>query len=437
VRRSVEDLELLLEADGCDFEHAAYPPACDPPAGPFRMRPLEVGGVKLEVERRELKTDDFRLAVLFHCGSCLFAGPRDLAEFFRGPVARVFGMEAEPLPPRAPPSRPADDLLDDLTPPEPPRRRKAAGTAKAVAPRPHDLARRLAPAVRGQELALPRVADAVCTQLAKSAPARPASVLLIGPSGTGKTSTVEALPAALADLGFGGAHVFRVDCNELLHDSDLRKFFGAPPSYIGYVEDPPLFTALCRPRCILLLDEIEKASDAVRAVFLGLLDEGHVTAPDGERVDARSTVVAMTSNAGADDLAYRLRDLPPHGREEQDACRDHLLCEGWPPELVGRIGSIAVFDRLDEEALRGVAENAIHALAAEFGLELRELPPVLADVVHDLAAASDIGARALTYAARDLLATAFAEAAREGIRGAVALDPGPPPRVVARSPSSV
>ena len=141
----------------------------------------------------------------------------------------------------------------------------------------------------------------------------------------------------------------------------------------------------------------------------------------------------MTSNAGADDLAYRLRDLPPHGREEQDACRDHLLCEGWPPELVGRIGSIAVFDRLDEEALRGVAENAIHALAAEFGLELRELPPVLADVVHDLAAASDIGARALTYAARDLLAAAFAEAAREGIRGAVALDPGPPPRVVARS----
>ena len=167
----------------------------------------------------------------------------------------------------------------------------------------------------------------------------------------------------------------------------------------------------------------------MRAVFLGLLDEGHVTAPDGERVDARATVVAMTSNAGAEDLAYRLRDVPPHGREEQDACRDHLLAEDWPPELVGRIGSIAVFDALDEEALRGVAENAIHALAREFGLELEELPPVLADVVHDLAEASDIGARALTYAARDLLAAAFAEAAREGLRGAVVLDPGPPPEV--------
>ena len=87
-----------------------------------------------------------------------------------------------------------------------------------------------------------------------------------------------------------------------------------------------------------------------------------------------------------------------------------------------------VFDALDEEALRGVAENAIHALAREFGLELEELPPVLADVVHDLAEASDIGARALMYAARDLLAAAFAEAAREGLRGTV-LDPGPPPEV--------
>ena len=275
--------------------------------------------------------------------------------------------------------------------------------AKAGAPRAHELAERLAQTIRGQELALARVAGAVSVHLAKAKPARPESVLLIGPSGTGKTSTVEALPTALAALGRPGAHVFRVDCNEVLHDSDLRRYLGAPPSYIGYVEEPPLFEALSQPGCILLLDEVEKASDAVRAVFLGLLDSGRLTAPDGETVDARSAVVAMTSNAGAEDLAYRLRDVPPHGREEQAVCRDHLLVEGWPPELVGRIGSIAVFDPLSEESLRGVAENAVHALAREFGLSLRELPPVLADVVRDLADASEIGARALTYAARDLL----------------------------------
>lgn len=112
VRTSVDDLELLLAADECDFEDAVYPPRCDPARGRLRMRQLEVGAVKVEVERRDLSTDDFRLAVLFHGGSCVFAGAEDVAGFFRGPVAAAFGIEAEPLP-----ERPSGDLLDDLRPP--------------------------------------------------------------------------------------------------------------------------------------------------------------------------------------------------------------------------------------------------------------------------------------------------------------------------------
>jgi hypothetical protein len=438
VRTSVEDLELLLAADGCDFEQATYPPRCEPAAGRLRIRPLEIGGVKVEVERRELQTDDFRLAVLFHGGSCVFSGAADVAEFFRGPVARAFGIEAEPLP-----ARPTGELLADLKPqsapatsPAPsaraPARRARTQRSVATAPRAGDLADRLSLEIRGQESALARVAGTVATHLAKTAPARPASILLLGPTGTGKTSTVEALPRALADLGRPGTHVFRVDCNEIVHASDARRFFGAPPSYVGYVEEPPFFAALRKPGCIVLLDEIEKAAEELASLLLGLLDEGRVGAPDGTTVDAPEIVVAMTSNAGADDLAFRLRDVPPGGPEEQAVCREHLLQLEWPAELVGRIGTVALFDPLDERSLRGVAENAIHALAGEFGLTLESLPPVFADVVRDLADASDIGARALDYAARDLLTTAFAEAAREGIRGTVGLEPGPPPRVVAR-----
>jgi hypothetical protein len=131
---------------------------------------------------------------------------------------------------------------------------------------------------------------------------------------------------------------------------------------------------------------------------------------------------------------FLLRDVPPGGREEQTVCRDHLLRLDWSAELVGRIGSFAVFDALGEEALRGVAESSIRALAAEFGFMLEEVPPVLADVVRDLADASDIGSRALTYAARDLLVTAFADAAREGLIGSVSLAAGPPPRVFVPAP---
>jgi AAA domain (Cdc48 subfamily) len=439
VRASVEDLELLLAVDEGDFEQASYPPPCEPATGRLRIRALDAGGVKVEVERRDVATDDFRLAVLFHGGSCVFSDAEDVAGFFRGPVARAFGIEAEPLP-----ARPTQELLDDLRPPSPAPQPDAPARARkrrprrprSAAPPAAELAERLARDIRGQESALGRVAGAVASHLAKTAPARPASLLLLGPTGTGKTSTVEALPRALDDLGRSDLHAFRIDCNELLHESDLRRFLGAPPSYVGYVDEPPFFAALRKPGCILLLDEVEKAADELRTVLLGLLDEGRVGAPDGTGVDAPGIVVAMTSNAGADDLAFLLRDVAPGGREEQTVCRDHLLRLDWPVELVGRIGSFAVFDALGEEALRSVADCSIRALAAEFGFTLEEVPSVLADVVRDLADASDIGSRALTYAARDLLVTAFADAARDGLTGSVSLAAGPPPRVFVPAPVS-
>lgn len=435
VRSSIDDLEMLfVNAQGgrCDVDEATYPPGCAPLSGPLRFRLLNVGGIKVEVERRDLQADDFRLAVLFHGGSCVFADAYDLADFFRGPVASAFDITAEPVP-----ARPATALLEDLRPrslsPRPSRtRRKPRPAASAGnAPSSRDLEVRLAREVRGQEGALARIADVVSAHLVKKAPARPESLLLIGPTGTGKTSAVEALPAALEDLGCPGVHVFRVDCGELVDDYDVHRFLGAAPGLVGYTEKPPLVAALRKPRCIVLLDEIEKAHEGVLRVFLGLLDEGRVTAPDWTPVEAPGVVVAMTSNIGADDLAYRLRETPSYRGQDQIACREHLLLEGWPAELVGRIGSFAFFWPLSQSSLRDVAEDAIRALAQEFGLEIEAMAPVLADVVQDLADASEVGARALNYAARDLLIKTFADAARNGVHGTVFLEAGPPPRVVA------
>lgn len=437
-RMSVDELGELVPAEGLELEDVTYPPPCDPPRGPLRIRSHERGGLVLEVEPRRVPLDDFVLSVLFGTGSCIFGGSDDLALFFRGSVARAFGIECEPLspvpkpePPEAPvePAEPVD-AEPKATDPDPRPRRRRRKRSPVHAPRADALARELAGFVHGQDLALGQIARAVSTHLAKCGPARPESVLLVGPTGTGKTSAVETLPSALGLVDHPGAHVFRVDCGELVHASDLRRILGAPPSYIGYVEEPPLVAALRRPGCILLLDEIEKASDAIHDVFLGLLDTGRLTAPDGETIEASSAIVVMTTNLGAEDLIHRLRDVEPGSREEQRVCRDHLLREGWPPELVGRIGTVAVFDQLGEDSLRSVAERAIQSLAAEFGLTVDDLPGVLMDVVRDIADASDIGARAFTYAARDLLGDAFADAARAGMLGWVVVDPGPPPRVV-------
>ena len=437
VHMSLDELDLLVSGDGCELEDVAYPPRCNPPRGPLRFRVHDRGGIKLEVSRRRLPLDDFLLSVLFQTGSCIFGGSDDLARFFRGSIAKAFGIDSEPIPPRLAPE-PAEDEEDETPEPEDvqvPQRRPRA-RARSHAPSPVELASRLERDIHGQDAAVGRVARAVATHLAKTRPARPESVLLVGPTGTGKTSVVESLPVALADLGYRDAHVFRIDCGELLHASDLRRVLGAPPSYIGYVEEPPLVDALRRPGCVLLLDEFEKADEAVHDVFLGLLDEGRLTAPDGETVESPGAIVALTTNAGADDLEYRLRDVSPGSREEQNLCRDHLLREGWPAELVGRIGTFAVFDPLSEKSQRGIAESAIHRLADEFGLTVESLPAVVVDVVRDLADASEIGARSLTYAARDLLGDAFADASRAGARGPVSLDPGPPPRVASQTAPS-
>lgn len=297
-----------------------------------------------------------------------------------------------------------------------------------------DLEQRLALGIRGQEAAIHRIADVVSAHLAKTAPARPESVMLIGPSGCGKTSLIEALPDALNDLGCTGAHVFRVDCNELTDDYDVRRFLGAAPGLVGYEKEPPFLAALSKPRCFVLLDEFEKAHEAVRSVFLGLLDHGRVTAPNGTSVHARGAIVAMTSNLGVDDLTYQLRQAPRHDRWQQQICRDHLIRMDWPTELVGRIGTFAVFEPLEQHAVHQIAEDAVQALGHEYGLEIEAVPPVIVDVVLDLADTSEIGARALNYAVRELLGQSFAEAARGGLTGTVSIDAGPPPRVVVGDP---
>jgi len=422
-RLSPDELEALVSCDGLEFDDATYPPPCDPPSGPLRLRRHERGGVVLEVSPRRVPLDDFVLSVLFGTGSCMFSGSYDVARFFRGSVASALGIECEPLPPRISLEPEVDE--ERLEPPAQ-RLRKAS---RLRVPDAGELALALARSVHGQEAALAQVSRAVARHLAKRSPRRPESLLLIGPTGTGKTSTVELLAFELGVLEFP-AHVFRVDCGELVNPSDIRRILGAPPSYVGYVDEPPLVAALRAPGCILLLDEVEKADEAVHDVFLGLLDAGTLTAPDGETIQAQHTIVVLTTNLGADDLAYRLRDLPPGSRAEQQVCREHLLREEWPAELVGRIGTVVVYDELTAESRRGVAESAIRSLAAEFGFTVLDLPGVLVDVVGDLADADDIGARAYAYAARDLLGDAFADAVREGLLGTIAVDPGPPPRVV-------
>src|SRR6201993_1462113 len=140
-------------------------------------------------------------------------------------------------------------------------------------------------------------------------PGRPVgNLLFLGPTGSGKTRTVE----AAAEILFGNSRaVIKVDCAEFQHSHEIAKLIGSPPGYLGHRETHPLITqeALAASHrehlklSFLLFDEIEKASDALWQLLLGMLDKATLTPGDNRRVDLSQTVIFLTSNLGSSAIA--------------------------------------------------------------------------------------------------------------------------------------
>src|SRR5581483_1913710 len=156
--------------------------------------------------------------------------------------------------------------------------------------------------VVGQEDAVKQIVNMYQTYLAgMAAPGRPVgNLLFLGPTGSGKTRTVEALAESL--VGDARA-VIKIDCGEFQHSHEIAKLIGSPPGYLGHRETHPVLSqeALNQHQTekvklsFVLFDEIEKASDALWNLLLGILDKATLTLGDNRRVDFSQTMVFMTS----------------------------------------------------------------------------------------------------------------------------------------------
>ncbi|HWZ77436.1 MAG TPA: AAA family ATPase [Candidatus Sulfotelmatobacter sp.] len=225
----------------------------------------------------------------------------------------------------------------------------------------------------GQEEAVQAMVDlyqVFCAGL--NSPGRPiGSLLFLGPTGSGKTRIVE----AAAEILFGDRRaVIKVDCGEFQHSHEISKLIGSPPGYLGHRETHPLITqeALAASHTeklklsFLLLDEIEKANDALWQLLLGILDRATLTLGDNRRVDLSQTVIFMTSNLGSAEITELI-----HGRmgfvqpEEMpmtglDAKVERTAVEAarrnFSPEFMNRLDKIVVFHPLNREQLAEVLE---------------------------------------------------------------------------------
>jgi len=203
-------------------------------------------------------------------------------------------------------------------------------------------------------------------------PGRPVgNLLFLGPTGSGKTRIVE----AAAEILFGDSRaVIKVDCAEFQHSHEIAKLIGSPPGYLGHRETHPLITqeALAASHrddlklSFLLFDEIEKASDALWQLLLGMLDKATLTLGDNRRVDLSQTVIFLTSNLGGGEITelmeggmgfIRPKDKPGTGL---DAKVERTAVEAarrkFSPEFMNRLDSVVVFHPLKREELDEVLE---------------------------------------------------------------------------------
>src|ERR1700741_3447427 len=203
-------------------------------------------------------------------------------------------------------------------------------------------------------------------------PSRPiGNLLFLGPTGSGKTRIVE----AAAEILFGDSRaVIKVDCAEFQHSQESAKLIGSPPGYLGHRETHPLITqeALAASHrdglklSFLLFDEIEKASDALWQLLLGMLDKATLTLGDNRRVDLSQTVIFMTSNLGGGEITELMegglgfiqpKDKPISGLDEKvERTAIEVARRKFSPEFMNRLDKVVVFHPLERNQLEEVLE---------------------------------------------------------------------------------
>jgi ATP-dependent Clp protease ATP-binding subunit ClpB len=197
------------------------------------------------------------------------------------------------------------------------------------------------------------------------------NLLFLGPTGSGKTRIVE----AAAEILFGDPRaVIKVDCAEFQHSHEIAKLIGSPPGYLGHRETHPLITQeeLAKYHTeklklsFLLFDEIEKASDALWQLLLGILDKATLTLGDNRRVDLSQTMIFLTSNLGGGEITELMTGgmgfIQPQDKTEDkldhkvERTAQEAAKKKFSPEFMNRLDKVVVFHPLRQEQLEQILE---------------------------------------------------------------------------------
>ena len=249
-------------------------------------------------------------------------------------------------------------------------------------PRAAEFEDRLSSLIVGQERAVRRMSGLFQIYLAGlNNPSRPiGTMLFLGPTGSGKTRVVEAASEVLFNEPYT---VVKIDCAEFQHSHEIAKLIGSPPGYLGHRETSPMLTQENLDKAhtdetkltFVLFDEIEKASDSLWQLLLGILDKATLTLGDNRRVDFSKTVVIMTSNLGAREMSEMISGGIGFAPTKTDQAKDdneidtkiyrtalEAAKRKFSPEFMNRIDKVVVFRSLKEHHLRRILDIELRSV---------------------------------------------------------------------------
>src|SRR5205809_1818408 len=248
-------------------------------------------------------------------------------------------------------------------------------------PRAQDFEERLGARIVGQERAVRRMSGLYQSFLAGMNPInRPiGTMLFLGPTGSGKTRVIEAAAEVLFNDSNG---IVKIDCAEFQHSHEIAKLIGSPPGYLGHRETSPMLTQENLDRThtedlkltLVLFDEIEKASDSLWQLLLGILDKATLTLGDNRCVDFSKCMVIMTSNLGAREMSELISGgigfAPGKGVKNPDNEVDQKIYRTaveaarrkFSPEFMNRIDKVVVFRSLKEHHLRSILDLELQSV---------------------------------------------------------------------------
>ena len=295
----------------------------------------------------------------------------------------------------------------------------ASGRTKRTASAPPPgITTQLSRKVVGQSSALDAIVPYVQVYQAGLAPeGRPAGVfLLLGPTGTGKTKTVE----ALAEVLHGNEkNLLKIDCGEFQMEHEVAKLIGAPPGYLGHRETQPMLTqqklnAVASEKSslsLVLFDEVEKAAPSLTRLLLGILDKATLRLGDNTSVNFERSLIFLTSNLGSRSMMKEIR--PDFGfeagipKERADIGRK-LESIGlasarrrFSPEFINRIDRIITYRPLDDQSLAEILDQHIAEFQQHVGTRLGpqaveiEVPPETRRAILRKGSSVEFGAREL------------------------------------------